>query len=260
MSGKSKLAGALGVAELLEADLRKPLPPSPTKQHPSAPSDVGYPKTSCQTTPMPAAKGKVESKTEKSNKLKKTVGEVPAAVRPKKTSAKDANIGHIDPIDVKLAPTGGSPVAEGSTPTAPPAALESTTQSSPSTSSVSGVKGKGVEGKGKASGTSKVVMPRGGYANVAAQSLPKSDISPSAQCSISEGYGSSEIRTKVFRIGAPLLRSTIPVTLGSKSKEAQPSSKITDEKDGSDVETILSLSDGECDHEGQLSVTLDFPC
>lgn len=127
MSGKSKLAGALGVAELLEADLRKPLPPSPTKQHPSVPSDVGYPKTSCQTTPMPAAKGKVESKTEKSNKLKKTVGEVPAAVRPKKTSAKDANIGHIDPIDVKLAPTGGSPVAEGSTPTAPPAALESTT-------------------------------------------------------------------------------------------------------------------------------------
>ncbi len=240
MSGKAKLAGALGVAELLEADLRKPLPPSPKKEHPSVLSDAGYPKT---------AKGKVESKTEKSNKLKKTVGEVPADVRPKKTSAKDANMGHIDPIDVKLAPTGGSPVL-----------VESTTQSSPSTSSVSGVKGKGVEGKGKVSGTSKVEMPRGGYANVAAQSLPKSDISPSAQCSISEGYGSSEIRTKVFRIGAPLLRSTIPVTLGSKSKEAQPSSKVSDEKDGSDVETILSLSDGECDHEGQLSVTLDFPC
>jgi hypothetical protein len=33
-----------------------------------------------------------------------------------------------------------------------------------------------------------------------------------------------------------------------------------DEKDGSDVETILSLSDGEHAEEGQLSVTLDFPC
>ena len=60
MSGKSKLAGALGVAELLEADLRKPLPPSPTKQHPSVPSDVGYPKTSWQTTQKPAAKDRLD--------------------------------------------------------------------------------------------------------------------------------------------------------------------------------------------------------
>merc|ERR1712167_127837 len=34
-------------------------------------------------------------------------------------------------------------------------------------------------------------------------------------CSINtDGDASAEIRTKVFRIGAPLLRSTIPVSLG----------------------------------------------
>jgi len=104
---------------------------------------------------------------------------------------------------------------------------------------------------------------------------------PNAQCTIStEGEGGGEIRTKVFRIGAPLLRSTIPVSLGmgrggykacpdlpvapqpcEPEKTKKSKGKAGDEEgDGSDVETILSLSDADQEDLGQLSVTLDFPC
>eukprot|EP00441_Pelagodinium_beii_P025323 CAMPEP_0197659392 /NCGR_PEP_ID=MMETSP1338-20131121/47486_1 /TAXON_ID=43686 ORGANISM="Pelagodinium beii, Strain RCC1491" /NCGR_SAMPLE_ID=MMETSP1338 /ASSEMBLY_ACC=CAM_ASM_000754 /LENGTH=255 /DNA_ID=CAMNT_0043236293 /DNA_START=24 /DNA_END=791 /DNA_ORIENTATION=- len=99
-----------------------------------------------------------------------------------------------------------------------------------------------------------------------------SENGPNGYCTIStEPDGVSEIRTKVFRIGAPLLRSTIPVILGSAPRakgendvpELRPrrgKSQSCDD-DGSDVETILSLSDQEDAVDGgQLSVTLDFPC
>ncbi|CAK9095751.1 unnamed protein product [Durusdinium trenchii] len=99
-----------------------------------------------------------------------------------------------------------------------------------------------------------------------------SDVSPNAQCTIAVGQSSSEIRTKVFRIGAPLLRSTIPVSLGARGGygggrvPAAPAPEVKtrregeEEKEGSDIETILSLSDGEAEPEELLSVTLDFPC
>lgn len=64
----------------------------------------------------------------------------------------------------------------------------------------------------------------------------------------------AEIRTKVFRIGAPLLRSTIPVSMGNPPHETQG---LTGEED---VETVLSLSDVEFEDQGSLVVTLDFPC
>lgn len=110
---------------------------------------------------------------------------------------------------------------------------------------------------------------------------------PNAHCTISTGGEcGGEIRTKVFRMGAPLLRSTIPVSLGGgyrggggyggyprtddgkkgqkgkgKGQEQPPLAPARDDQDGSDVETILSQSDGEEDDGlGQLSVTLDFPC
>lgn len=91
-------------------------------------------------------------------------------------------------------------------------------------------------------------------------------------CTIStDGDAGAEIRTKVFRMGAPLLRSTIPVSLSSPRGEKQKldkASKIAKaprahngENDDSDVETVHSLSDLECEDQGvALSVTLDFPC
>lgn len=96
------------------------------------------------------------------------------------------------------------------------------------------------------------------------------DASVGASCAISvDRAADTEIRTKVFRMGAPLLRSTIPVTIGSKPRETKEArrqrraAQANDDGDagGSDVETIMSLSD--CDVEDQpvaLSVTLDFPC
>lgn len=93
--------------------------------------------------------------------------------------------------------------------------------------------------------------------------------------------GTGEIRTKVFRIGAPLLRSTIPVSLGrgpapaTLEAEAQHNQQqgqserkrrnrrlrnARDSDDDEDVETVLSLSDVEVEDQGALSVTLDFPC
>jgi len=92
-------------------------------------------------------------------------------------------------------------------------------------------------------------------------------------CSIStDGDGPTEIRTKVFRIGAPLLRSTIPVALGRSPTASSlgehmqsvdredPESRYKVMDNDEDVETVLSLSDVEVEDQGSLSVTLDFPC
>lgn len=95
-------------------------------------------------------------------------------------------------------------------------------------------------------------------------------------CTIStEADPNSEIRTKVFRMGAPLLRSTIPVSLGTpRMTEAQlmesargkqdrknrPKTEGVQEEEDSDVETVLSLSDVGIEDQGTLSVTMDFPC
>jgi len=87
----------------------------------------------------------------------------------------------------------------------------------------------------------------------------------SPHCSITtDGDGAkaqSEIRTKVFRIGAPLLRSTIPVSLGRSSAITSDLDLVSHAVAGEeDVETVLSLSDIEVEDQGRLSVTLDFPC
>jgi len=101
------------------------------------------------------------------------------------------------------------------------------------------------------------------------------DAMANQHCMIStEADPNAEIRTKVFRMGAPLLRSTIPVNLGApRATEAQllaaaaerqrqkdAGSGCDDDTDDSDVETVLSLSDIGLDDQGALSVTLDFPC
>ena len=220
MSGKAKLAGALGVAELLETDLRKPLPISPKKER----QNVERGKAAAASPASPSSAGMATSTGEVNRKPKESVD---AADVMDAKALVEPSLG-VAPTDGYVKPD--FPVA---------------------------TKGKGDgKGKGKNLDLSRPSAP-------GCQSPPKSDISPNAQCTISEGYGPSGIRTKVFRIGAPLLRSTIPVTLGGK-KDAKPTSKVEgfegDEKDGSDVETILSLSDGEHAEEGQLSVTLDFPC
>jgi len=96
-----------------------------------------------------------------------------------------------------------------------------------------------------------------------------------SHCSINPAADpNAEIRTKVFRMGAPLLRSTIPLSLGSpRLNEARLRASAEDRRrreadgeeddsdfEGSDVETVLSLSDVGIDDQGALSVTLDFPC
>eukprot|EP00438_Fugacium_kawagutii_P026749 Skav205695 [mRNA] locus=scaffold2655:199518:200186:- [translate_table: standard] len=222
MSGKAKLAGALGVAELLETDLKQPLPVSPKealRPQKDGPKDGGYPKSAELAGTKSSDKRKIAGVGEP--KVRATVAPASQAARlPEKSAA-----GYAKP-DLPVAPATSS---------------------------------------GKGGGKSNPELPGAnkklpGESGSAAQSSPKNDISPNAQCTISEGYGPAEIRTKVFRIGAPLLRSTIPVTLGGK-KDVKPMTKVEgDEKDSSDVETILSLSDGEGEAEGQLSVTLDFPC
>lgn len=91
------------------------------------------------------------------------------------------------------------------------------------------------------------------------------------QCTIStEADPNAEIRTKVFRMGAPLLRSTIPVALGTPrltqaqllahQQQRKERRKEEEDDEDSDVETVLSLSDVGIDDQGALSVTLDFPC
>eukprot|EP00929_Paragymnodinium_shiwhaense_P044947 TRINITY_DN23029_c0_g1_i2.p1 TRINITY_DN23029_c0_g1~~TRINITY_DN23029_c0_g1_i2.p1 ORF type:complete len:299 (+),score=63.96 TRINITY_DN23029_c0_g1_i2:106-1002(+) len=115
-----------------------------------------------------------------------------------------------------------------------------------------------------------------------ALSSPFGGLQENPHCSVSaEGYPASEIRTKVFRMGAPLLRSTIPVSLGRGygggygAQNAAPVAEDTTEKkkkkgtaggassdsEPEDVETVLSVSEGEGPEEaGHLAVTLDFPC
>lgn len=98
--------------------------------------------------------------------------------------------------------------------------------------------------------------------------------SPDPRCTVSAETDIGQIRTKVFRMGAPLLRSTIPVALGARrasassaaSTEGQaspiymPKDRAACDNEGSDVETILSVSDLDMEDQGTLSVTLDFPC
>eukprot|EP00928_Gymnodinium_smaydae_P091067 TRINITY_DN74773_c0_g1_i1.p1 TRINITY_DN74773_c0_g1~~TRINITY_DN74773_c0_g1_i1.p1 ORF type:complete len:329 (-),score=48.49 TRINITY_DN74773_c0_g1_i1:85-999(-) len=132
--------------------------------------------------------------------------------------------------------------------------------------------------------------PNTGVAATSASSgpAPASGVKPvqlaevgNMHCSISTDTDpASQIRTKVFRMGAPLLRSTIPVSLGRSAAAApgrsgqasQPADDArrggarapADDEDGEltdeDVETVLSLSDVEFENQGHLSVTLDFPC
>lgn len=100
-----------------------------------------------------------------------------------------------------------------------------------------------------------------------------------SMCVLDGQQQSTEIRTKVFRMGAPLLRSTIPVVLGSSTHSARR--EVDDENgaarrkrkeglgedidddgddfDGSDAETILSMSEVGVEDLGALSVTFDFP-
>lgn len=67
-------------------------------------------------------------------------------------------------------------------------------------------------------------------------------------------------------MGAPLLRSTIPVSLGSnrRAEEQQEQRQRRENADGeegdSDAESVLSVSEGGADDQCALSVTLDFPC
>ena len=230
MSGKTKLAGALGVADLLGADLRTPLPTTKTPKNDLC-KGGGYPKPSPETShPVKAPSGSF---------VPKSVGTT-AEVRgdaTKENEDKEA----VTPEKAIMGTT--TAVAKSST----PPMFE--------TQKFSMGYGHGVRAEALSSRTA---VPSKAKACVLAPA-----VSPNAHCTISESQGSSEIRTKVFRIGAPLLRSTIPVSLGGKNKDAKvvktpPGDE--NEKDGSDIETILSLSDGEVEHEGQLSVTLDFPC
>jgi len=76
-------------------------------------------------------------------------------------------------------------------------------------------------------------------------------------------------------MGAPLLRSTIPVSLGTprvseaqllesargkRERREKREAHGEDDEEDSDVETVLSLSDVGIEDQGALSVTLDFPC
>jgi len=93
------------------------------------------------------------------------------------------------------------------------------------------------------------------------------EVNPLCAITANESLKNEEIRTKVFRIGAPLLRSTIPVPLGRSSTVdslggiCEGSQTGAAERPGNDeMETVLSLSDVESEDPGQLSITLDFPC
>lgn len=84
------------------------------------------------------------------------------------------------------------------------------------------------------------------------------------QCKVSTvSSAPNEIRTRVFRAGAPLLRTTIPVSLGAtcpvvSHKVKHGSLDLWPEEMDGDVETVQSLSDAEVEDHETLSVTLDF--
>lgn len=101
--------------------------------------------------------------------------------------------------------------------------------------------------------------------------MPLHGETASADCSISEDpSGSAEIRTKVFRRGAPLLRSTIPVSLRGRGgadlrgRGAPPGGRgagADQEAGDSDVESVMSLSDAdEFVDMTSISVTLSVSC
>lgn len=80
--------------------------------------------------------------------------------------------------------------------------------------------------------------------------------------------GTSEVRTKVFRVGAPLLRSTIPLSISMGRTASEPTApndkdaagRGDEDEDQSDVESVRSSSELGMDDLGTLKVTLDFPC
>jgi len=80
--------------------------------------------------------------------------------------------------------------------------------------------------------------------------------------------GNSEIRTEVFRVGAPLLRSTISLSMNmtrtasekNATDEKDAAGRRDEDEDGSDVESVRSSSEIGLDDLGTLKVTLDFPC
>jgi hypothetical protein len=102
-------------------------------------------------------------------------------------------------------------------------------------------------------------------------------------CSVTLEQGiTSDIRTKVFRMGAPLLRTTIPISIGGRGGGGYPggypdaaASKVEgqgygskdlpiarpeNEDDTSDVETVISMDEMDGGDFSSISVTLDFPC
>jgi len=121
-------------------------------------------------------------------------------------------------------------------------------------------------------GSVEVQGPKGYAGDMSTLLQPSVQQAGNQHCSIStEADPNAEIRTKVFRMGAPLLRSSIPISLGTprttiteammSARANRPRPQNEDDDDGSDVETVLSLSDaGQDECQGALTVTLDFPC
>lgn len=74
-----------------------------------------------------------------------------------------------------------------------------------------------------------------------------------------------EIRTKLFRMGVPLLRSTIPLQSGTRRQRGSRALAVSHSvRDGSesdsDAESVLSVSEAGSDDVGSLAVTFDFSC
>ena len=249
MSSRAKLAGALGVAELLDADLRKPLP-SPKRDHVQSPA-AGY-KASAVSSPF-AGQGFAAPLEPEPPKSFRVCNGAHAADEMSWSADQKASPSTA-PRDNRqsVAPDGATSKDHG--PKALLPALESNLEANKP------------ESAGYPCAQCVASPPSVAPSSVQNSAIPPAFAPqglavPSAHCKISEG-GASEIRTKVFRIGAPLLRSTIPVSIGGRrdSKNMKSVQRPVENGDGSDVETILSLSEEECAEEGQLSVTLDFPC
>ncbi|CAE7669027.1 unnamed protein product [Symbiodinium necroappetens] len=279
MSSRARLAGALGVADLLEADLRKPLP-SPKRDNaqvcasgyavsPKVDSAqgcaAGYGASlapAVSTTKGPGASSDLESKSAASRRAEST-GQVldethvsPQLVAPLASAPSKADSTAVRPPSHVAHVVSGGEDSVGREEMPHPTVLKHSAQGE--TSDMKQPAAAGYPRKSSNAGLAKAMpVSAGAPAPVPTEGLA----TPSAHCTISEG-GASEIRTKVFRIGAPLLRSTIPVTVGGRreSRHLGIAPPTTEKADGSDVETILSLSEGECEEEAQLSVTLDFPC
>ena len=288
MSSRARLAGALGVADLLDADLRKPLP-SPKRDNaqgcasgyavsPKVDSAqgcaAGYGASlapAVSTTKGPGASSDMESKSAASRRAKSTcqvldethVSPQLVATLASAPSKGDGTAVSAPSHAAHVVSGGEDPVGRGETPhpIVPKHSAQRETEPRSIDADLKQPAAAGYPRKSSNAGLPKA-MPVSAGAPVASAPVPTEGLAtPSAHCTISEG-GASEIRTKVFRIGAPLLRSTIPVTVGGRreSRHLGVAPPTTQKADGSDVETILSLSEGECEEEAQLSVTLDFPC